>query len=193
MAILQANLQYAMGANMKKIGSSRFSGIPMLEMIISIGVFAVISVFILQLFLSGNTMQSKAKDISKGIILAENAAETIKGSKDLESAIQTLGLEKSNFTIKGEEKDERIADYIEIIEQSTSEAAYITYYNESWQQAEQEAAYGMLLLPKKTEMEYGTIIEADIYIYRRKPYISFQDKEGKELLYSLHIADYKEK
>ena len=64
----------------------RSSKMPMLEMILVIGYFSVISVFILQLFLSANMLQSKAKDEGKAIVQSERIAETIKAANSFEAA-----------------------------------------------------------------------------------------------------------
>ena len=57
--------------------------LPLVESVIIIAIFAVVSVVIMQMYLSANRIQKKAVNISKATILAENKAEEIKnGSKD---------------------------------------------------------------------------------------------------------------
>ncbi|MCR5325030.1 MAG: hypothetical protein K6E85_17370 [Lachnospiraceae bacterium] len=60
--------------------------LPLVESVIIIAIFAVVSVVIMQMYLSADRIQKKAVNISKATILAENKAEELKnGSKDLET------------------------------------------------------------------------------------------------------------
>ncbi|MBP5331548.1 MAG: hypothetical protein J6Y89_06820 [Lachnospiraceae bacterium] len=60
--------------------------LPLVESVIIIAIFAVVSVVIMQMYLSANRIQKKAVNISKATILAENKAEELKnGSVDLQT------------------------------------------------------------------------------------------------------------
>ena len=55
--------------------------LPLVESVIIIAIFAVVSVVIMQMYLSANRLQEKAVNISKATILAENKAEELKSGK----------------------------------------------------------------------------------------------------------------
>ncbi len=58
--------------------------LPLIESVIIIAIFAVVSVVIMQMYLSADRIQKKAVNISKATILAENLVEEIKaGSADI--------------------------------------------------------------------------------------------------------------
>ena len=60
---------------MEKRKQSQNAKLPMLELIINIGVFAIISMFLLEMFLAANSLQQKAKDQGIAITKAETIAE----------------------------------------------------------------------------------------------------------------------
>ena len=64
----------------RKIKQSENARLPMLELVVSIGVFAVISVFLLEMFLAANSLQQKAKDEGKAITKTETIAEMLKSA-----------------------------------------------------------------------------------------------------------------
>ena len=60
--------------------------LPLVESVIIIAIFAVVSVVIMQMYLSADRIQKKAVNISKATILAENLAEELKtGAGDIET------------------------------------------------------------------------------------------------------------
>ena len=77
----------------KRERQSQLAKMPLLELVITIGIFAVISVFLLELFLAANSLQQKARDTGKATIFSENIAENIKGAEKKEKAIEELGFQ----------------------------------------------------------------------------------------------------
>ena len=63
--------------------------LPVVELVIAIGLFAIISIFIVKFFTSANTMSRQADDLSKGLIKAESAIEILK-ALSLEEAVKEL-------------------------------------------------------------------------------------------------------
>lgn len=55
--------------------------LPLIESVIIIAIFAVVSVVIMQMYISADRLQKKAVNISKAVILAENTAEEIRSGK----------------------------------------------------------------------------------------------------------------
>lgn len=62
---------------MSEKGKSTFN-MPMAELVIIVGIFAVISVFLMRLYMSADSLQSSAVDISRATIIAQTAAEELK-------------------------------------------------------------------------------------------------------------------
>ena len=62
----------------KRERQSQLAKMPLLELVITIGIFAVISVFLLELFLAANSLQQKARDTGKATILTDDNAENKK-------------------------------------------------------------------------------------------------------------------
>ena len=52
--------------------------LPLVESVIIIAIFSIVSVVIMQMYISANKLQTRAVNISKAMILAENRAEEIK-------------------------------------------------------------------------------------------------------------------
>lgn len=194
---------------MKKIKGIRSSGMPMLELVITIGVFLIVSVFVIQLFLAGDNLRSRAKDVSKAVILSERIAETIKGTENMEKATEMLGLQPAAAFLEAKEDGTYQLNNIELIEDKNNQRmerssdketfAYVMNFNEHWELTKEKAVYCALVIPKVAKEEMGATTEADIYdiydiyVYRLKEYISVQMKEGNKVLYHLHMTDYKRK
>ncbi len=183
---------------MKRINSSKTSSMPMLELIIIIGIFAITSTFILQMFLTANTVEQKARDKSKAALIAENITETIKSSNSFQETIKSLGF--SNGTGMVEEDADGGYKVTEITEGKSSEetemaeaVSYIKFYDKSWQETDTNNTYCVVVVPSYNHAENGTIVQAELYVYRLSPYVlfRFQNKqEVKEELCHLHIANY---
>lgn len=87
---------------MKRISKNNEAKMPMLEIVISVGIFTIISVFLLKMFISANTLEENAKILTKAVLSSETIAETIKGEKNLEKAMNELAFNKEeDGTYKG--------------------------------------------------------------------------------------------
>lgn len=183
---------------MKKVNSSKTSSMPMLELIIIIGIFAISSIFILQMFLTANTVEQKAKDKSKSVLIAENIVEAIKAHNNFQETMKSLEFSNAAGMVEenadGSYKISKIESQ-EKIENTDDEAAvsYIKFYNKNWQETDTEDTYCVLVFPSYNQAEAGMMVQAEIYIYRLSPYVLF-DFQGKqkvnEELCHLHIANY---
>ena len=58
-----------------KYDKQKTARLPLIESVIIIAIFAVVSVIIMQMYLSADRIQKKAVNISKATIMAENRAE----------------------------------------------------------------------------------------------------------------------
>ena len=72
--------------------------LPVVELVIAIGLFTIISIFIVKFFTSANTMSRQADELSKGLIKAEAAIELTKALSPKEAAKELGGkLEESEI------------------------------------------------------------------------------------------------
>lgn len=78
----------------REVRKSEFR-LPMIEIVIVVGIFAVLSVFLLRMFVTADRLSSDAENIGKAVVRAQAAAETVKGSPDPEEALKNLGLQKN--------------------------------------------------------------------------------------------------
>lgn len=104
-------------------GQSNSFRAPLLELVIVIGIFAVISVYLLQMFMTADKLRGKAVATSKGLVRAESVTEYIRGSKAVSlSELKTkvcseFGAVEENGELiirytKGWEKAEKGGEYL---------------------------------------------------------------------------------
>lgn len=77
--------------NTRETGMSSGVMLPVVELVIAIGLFTIISIFIIRFFTSANTMSRQADDLSKGLIKAESAIELSKTLSPEEVAAELGG------------------------------------------------------------------------------------------------------
>jgi hypothetical protein len=82
--------------------TSRSFRISFIEMVIVIGVFALISILVFRLFLAADSLQKDAVNTSEALIKAETIAEVLKGSNSFEDELLELGLSKETISIEQE-------------------------------------------------------------------------------------------
>lgn len=181
-------MEKRMGRNQQ----SRSAKMPMIELVVMIGIFAIISVFLLEMFLAANALQCKAKDEGKAIMLAESVAETIKSADSFESAVEAMELVSTSCVLeKNENGTYQISQLGEENASGEKTELYMLHYNEQWEATEEADTYSLMLLPY-TEVEQGNDIENyEIYIYRLKGYASITQQKENEELYHLHFAKYR--
>lgn len=162
---------------------SRSSGMPMLEIVLSIGIFTIISVFILQLFLSADSLERQAKDISKAVIYAENVAEVIKSYGSVESGMNFLGFSK-NFGILEYEIEEKWS--------KKEMTHYVLSYDQDWNITKEERTYEVIVIPELLEEDLGSLSYVYIYVYHTRDNKLVKTDTSKKELYSLKVAVYSE-
>ena len=147
---------------------SRKLNMPMLEIVITLGILTIVSVFIMKLFLGANSLETKAKDISKASILAQNIGETIKAAESTENAIKELGL----------------------IEDTKQAGTYYQYYDSQWKPQEEPGVYSMTVTISEEAYENAVLVTADIVVSKGKPYPIIKD--DKEALAAITCKSYKQ-
>ena len=106
---------------MKERNNSTSSRLPMIEIVIIISILAIISVYIMRLFLFANSLQTDAVNTSKAVILSESIAEVLKSSESFETTLLEYGLEKK------EDMDN----------------IYIMYFDNNWVEVLQAGSYAI--------------------------------------------------
>ncbi len=148
---------------------SRKLNMPMLEIVITLGILTIVSVLLMKLFLGANSLETKAKDISKACILVQSTGETIKAASSLETAVKDLGLENP----------ERMGDT----------DVYKLYYDSKWQEVKAPRSYTMSISITKTEYGQNQMITAEITVIKEKAYAVI--KKDMEPLASIMCKSYK--
>lgn len=173
---------------------SRSAKMPMLEIIITIGIFAVVSVFILELFLSANTLQSRAKDKSKAIVLAESIAETVKSSTTFEEAVKELDLEQTVGGVTWQKDGSHQVNLMDTSE--TNEDTLIVYtghFDENWKAVKNEDTYSVIVIPYKEQIQDKVMMNYKVCVYRLKGYVSIRGEKGSEELYQMDFSHLQDK
>lgn len=150
---------------------SRKLNMPMLEIIITLGILMIVSVFLMRLFLGANSLENKARDISKACILAENAGEVIKATEDLETAIIELNLTKTDSEGEG--------------------LTFEKHFDSKWQEVDTTGAYTMKVVLTETDYATKSLVTADITIVKNKSYAVI--KRDIAPLSQLTCKSYKDK
>lgn len=133
----------------------------LLEMVLSLGIFIFVSVFILKMFVGANSIETKAKDISKATIKAESIVEQIKGSdniKEVAMDMKTSWVEKENQMV---------------LEQ---------FYNKEWQETKKNAIYRITIILDKTCYESQQFIDGTITVIRERQYPNIKQEKEMTLI-----------
>lgn len=137
--------------------------LPLVEIIISIGIFAVAVVLTLQLFLLAKFLGDKTSDMARAIFEIQNVAENIKLLKT----------------------DEEIENYIKNDVGNTDENGYYNlYYDGNWQHADlySDAVFVMkIALNKEDDYTAGDLYNFRLDLYRAEPYPFIDDKYVKNM------------
>lgn len=175
---------------MEKRKQSQNAKLPMLELIISIGVFAVISVFLLEMFLVANSLQQKAKDQGIAITKAETIAETIKSADGFSEVETELGFTKMWGTMVEQEDGSYQITRLDQKEKKDTTVVYVLHFNEEWEPATKEDTYSVLVVPYTKTMQEGTVENYEVYVYRLKGYPSLLQTKNQIALFQLSFSKY---
>lgn len=176
---------------MEKKKQSQNAKLPMLELIVNIGVFAIISVFLLEMFLAANSMQQKAKDQGIAITKAETIAEKIKSTDSFSQTETDLGFAKMWGTmIEQKDGSYQISD-LNKSEKKEATALYVQHFNKDWEPVTEEDTYSVLVVPYTKTMQDGVVENYEVYVYRLKGYPSVLQKKEHVALYQLSFSKYR--
>lgn len=122
----------------------------LLEIVIVVGVFSIISVYILRMFLAADHLQGEAVNTSKATVHTESFAEIWKSlqAESYEDAV-TLLEQKCNMV--------RMNEY-----DSTTEEAYGIMYDGQWKEVQTNGKFLMLVLLDTAE---STVMKGTVTMY----------------------------
>lgn len=107
--------------------------LPMIEMIIILGTFVVVSVLIMKMFVATERIRTKAENISRAVLETESIAEILKGRE-----------------VTSELFDELSAAKIE-----KTENTYIIYYDSEWNDVVEESNHIIVIEHTDEQREFG--------------------------------------
>lgn len=116
--------------------------LPVVELVIAIGLFTIISIFIVKFFTSANAMSRQADELSKGLIKAEAAIELTKALSPKEAA-KELG---------GKLEESEIDKLIEV------------YYDKDWKVTDLTGNFKYILTVMITDTPNGNGTLSNIYV-----------------------------
>ena len=117
--------------------------IPMIELVIVIGVFAVISIFLVRMFLGTNRLMNHATDISHAVISAESVAEQIKNTASI-----------------GE-----TANLLHMVAYDNTSLNYCIYYDKDWNQTVEPSEHIIIVTSSIEKKTSGRMVKAVIQAY----------------------------
>ena len=141
-------------------GGNSKSLLPLVEILISIGIFAIAVILTLQLFLLAKFLGNKTSDTAKAIFEVQNIAETIKTMRtntEMENYIKT---ELNGLSVD--------ANY------------YPVYYNEKWDRVDNvdEAVYNLIVIYEIDDTySSGNLYKFKLDLYKTEPYPFIDDKK----------------
>ncbi len=119
---------------------------PMIELVIVIGIFVVISVFLVRMFMGTYRLQNNATDLSRAVIKAETIAEHIKNTASIGEAATQLEMDSYDSTSLN----------------------YCIYYDDSWNQTKTPSVNIIVITSTITKGETGRMVSANIAAYTCK-------------------------
>ena len=133
-------------------GGSSKSLLPLVEILVSIGIFAIAVILTLQLFFLAKFLGDKTSDSAKAVFEAQNIAESIKAMK--------TAAEIENY-IKNDLKGGGI------------------YYDSEWEKTESldDAAYSLSIAWELAEHDFGGLYKFQIAFSKMEPYPFIDDKK----------------
>lgn len=129
--------------------------LPMIEIVIILGVFAVISVLIAKMFVSTDQIRSKAENISRAVLETESIAEILKGRDVSKTLFEEIGAKESQNT----------------------DSTYFIYYDKFWNTVKEDAKNVIIIHYTETDDEYGGMITYQISAYTAKNDEEFDESE----------------
>ena len=154
------------------MNNERKALLPLIEILISTGIFAIAVILTLQVFMLAKFVGIRTSDTADAILKVQHVAETIKSCRS----------------------NEEMGDFLDSLEQSMQ-----IYYDVHWEQTHNfnEAVYFIQIYDKSSDInKAGSFYESEINLYRIEPYPFVNDKavqedpDYKPLLASVSVAKF---
>ena len=150
------------------MNNERKALLPLIEILISTGIFAIAVILTLQIFMLAKFLGIRTSDTADAILKVQHVAETIKSCGS----------------------DEEMGDFLGSLEQSMQ-----IYYDVNWERTHDlnEAVYFIQIYDRNSA---GSLYESEINLYRLEPYPFVNDKavqenpDYKPLLASVSVAKF---
>lgn len=140
--------QAKLGGEMNTLNTEEKSSssimLPVVELVIAIGLFAIISIFIMRFFMSANKISREANDLSNAIIKAEDIIERGK-----QKSFEEL---HKNFSAKSEITKTQLSKNFEI------------YYDANWQQDDLNSEF-VIKVTEKVNEDIKGIYDYEVEVY----------------------------
>ncbi|MCR5585206.1 MAG: hypothetical protein K6F63_07230 [Lachnospiraceae bacterium] len=147
---------------MNKKFTSRHGAV-MMEPVIAISFFAIISVFLLRMFASTEKIRSSADEVSKAVIRAEAAMEYMLAGEDTAEDLERSGFGKLS------------ADGREYM---------VKYYDKDWRETEKVGKYMMTIFTEDEKVGSGKFINYELRVSKVNEF------ENSGEIYSLSAKKY---
>ena len=125
---------------MEQQGNNKTFRLTMLELVIVIGIFTILSILIVQMFVGTNRLQNQAVDLSKAMITVESLAEEMKqvaSINEVEELYSLTELEREPY-------------------------GYVIYYDRNWERTSEEDTNIIIIHASEEIKDSGRMITADI-------------------------------
>ncbi|MDD5936962.1 MAG: hypothetical protein PUC65_15600 [Clostridiales bacterium] len=139
--------------------------LPMIELVLIIGIFAIISVFLVRMFMGTNRLQKEATDLSCAVIKAESIAEEIKNTASVGEAATQLGM----------------------ISYDNTSQNFCMYYDKDWNQTLSPSVNIIVVTSTITRGETGRMVNANIAAYSCS---NVEDTAKKDALVKLNTKKW---
>lgn len=148
-------------------GYSSKSGLSLVEVILSLAVLSILSVFVLQMFLTSKTLNRESRELDLSVLMAENIMQQVRNFDSVDDLYNLSYLQDAQHTKK------------------ENEDVWTFAYDEKWRHAPnpKNSRYKVLFTSNSQSQTYG-----DVLIYHVKV-VKIDDVSSSEerLLYEIEM------
>lgn len=161
---------------MSKLSGNQNDGFTLVELVISVCVMAIISVYMLQFFIGAKDLNRKAEDLDASVYLSTSIMESIKADVwETSPTLKAFGVPQVSNKVSG--------------------AEWITYFDSDWkslQQKDDQALFQCKLRiePLSVAVQAKSLYLVTVEVVRLKSY--FRGKTPEPVLYTLESKLYLE-
>lgn len=149
----------------------RKKGFSLVEILLSVAVFSILSVFVLQMFATAKNLNEDARELDRSVLIAESIFERIQAAQSFESLDGQKGFEEANFD--GE----------------SGVAMMTIHYDEDWRiiAATEMTPIYKTIVRKQDVQSFNHIVSSyQLQVIKTDP----SDRVGESVLYELEMEIY---